>query len=653
MNNSEYSTIKKRKVIFDHNGINDDMVSLMLLLTAPNIELVAVLVTPAACLLKDGIDATVKVLSFFGKNTIPVAGGQVHGSNPFPYDQRVSSKAICSLPQLIHLERNRKQVSQEDADELLVRKLMESEEPVTLFLAAPPTNLIAALKKSPEIRDKIEEVIVIGGAVGVSGNVMQFNHDSSAEWNFFWDPKSTKRLLNSKLKLTLFPLDLAEHFPNDLDLLKQLAKQSSQYDISDLACQIWAPSFSHAISGDYRHYMCDVLAAAYLGCDHLTTFKKMELDSLIDIPHEGKVVKASDSGNWVNVANQVDFEAYKNYYLKSFAQNIQINRLSKFSSVKKRKVFFDHDGATDDIVSLQLLLSMDNIELLGISIIPSDCLMDDAVESTLKLLSLYGKTNVPVAKGTVYGPNPFPYEFRVYAKLINIMPLMINQKINQKQLVEEPAVDFMIRLIKESNEPVTMLLTGPCTNFVAAIEKAPEIKEKIEEVVWMGGAVDVDGNVRQFNHDGSAEWNIYYDPVASKKLFASGLNIALFSLDSTNQVPVNLSFLKKLADQKEYKGSYLASQIWTPTAKKIDTGSHDYTYCMWDVLAIGYLGCDQLTTFRKVELDVITKGPKEGKTERSPGNGHWVNVADVVNVDGFFRYYFSQLRKDLVIDEDI
>jgi len=73
---------------------------------------------------------------------------------------------------------------------------------------------------------------------------------------------------------------------------------------------------------------------------------------------------------------------------------------------------------------------------------------------------------------------------------------------------------------------------------------------------------------------------------------------------------------------------------------------------MWDVLAIGYLGCEKLTTFRKVELDVVTKAPQEGKTFRAEGTGNWVKVADKVNVDGFFRYYFGQLRKDLVIDEE-
>ena len=37
----------------------------------------------------------------------------------------------------------------------------------------------------------------------------------------------------------------------------------------------------------------------------------------------------------------------------------------------KRPVFFDHDGGLDDYLSLLLLLSYDEVDLLGISITPA------------------------------------------------------------------------------------------------------------------------------------------------------------------------------------------------------------------------------------------------------------------------------------------
>ena len=48
-------------------------------------------------------------------------------------------------------------------------------------------------------------------------------------------------------------------------------------------------------------------------------------------------------------------------------------------------------------------------------------------------------------------------------------------------------------------------MTGPATNLWAAIELDPSTKDKMEEVVWMGGAVDASGSLKKFDHDGSAE----------------------------------------------------------------------------------------------------------------------------------------------------
>jgi inosine-uridine nucleoside N-ribohydrolase len=63
-------------------------------------------------------------------------------------------------------------------------------------------------------------------------------------------------------------------------------------------------------------------------------------------------------------------------------------------------------------------------------------------------------------------------------------------------------VDLIIRTVKESPEPVTLVPVGPLTNIAMAFLKAPEIKAKIPRIVLMGGSVGL-GNVTP-----SAEFNI-------------------------------------------------------------------------------------------------------------------------------------------------
>lgn len=194
---------------------------------------------------------------------------------------------------------------------------------------------------------------------------------------------------------------------------------------------------------------------------------------------------------------------------------------------------------------------------------------------------------------------------------------MLNIEENSNLLVKDAGHDFMIKKIKESKEKVTVLLTGPCTNLTAAIEKDPSIKDNIEEVVWMAGAVDVVGNVTQYHHNGSAEWNVYWDPLASRKLFETGLNITIFSLDSTNTVPVSTNFLKKVAAQNEYILSDLVGYLYS--ISYVETFNEVDAYYMWDTLCTSYLGCDNLATFRKEELEVIADTPEEGRTKKAPG----------------------------------
>lgn len=66
----------------------------------------------------------------------------------------------------------------------------------------------------------------------------------------------------------------------------------------------------------------------------------------------------------------------------------------------------------------------------------------------------------------------------------------------------------MKKLISElpEGEKITLICTAPLTNVALLLKVFPEVKEKIQEILLMGGAV-AGGNVTA-----SAEFNIYEDP---------------------------------------------------------------------------------------------------------------------------------------------
>ena len=311
--------------------------------------------------------------------------------------------------------------------------------------------------------------------------------------------------------------------------------------------------------------------------------------------------------------------------------------------MKKQKVIFDHDGGVDDLLSLMLLLTMEHIELLAVTITPADCYLSDATESTLKILKMFNRDEVLVGQGQLHGINAFPADWRAQPKVCNALPDMLMQDFNPQQVSKLCAHDLMLELLTQHPD-VCVLMTGPCSNLVKALELNEGISTKIKEVVWMGGAVDVQGNVAMHNHDTSAEWNAFWDPVASAKLFQYDLNIKLIALDATNHLPVDIEFLKRLADVKHYPVANLAGQFWALTINSIP--SYEFTYYMWDVLATSYLGIKPGTIeFDKAELKVSVAEPNAGQTMRCEGSGLWADVAVNVDKDVVLDYVLKQFSR--------
>jgi purine nucleosidase len=139
------------------------------------------------------------------------------------------------------------------------------------------------------------------------------------------------------------------------------------------------------------------------------------------------------------------------------------------------------------------------------------------------------------------------------------------------------------------------------------------------------------GNVRTYNYDGSAEWNVFWDPASAHKLLNCQLPVTLILLDATNPVPFSMGFLKTLALQSEYPLSSLASQFWSTT--------------MWDILATSYLSIPNAFVLEKVELEIHPTGHHARQTFRKPSSSQWVELATSVNKERFYQYVFQQLKR--------
>jgi purine nucleosidase len=299
-------------------------------------------------------------------------------------------------------------------------------------------------------------------------------------------------------------------------------------------------------------------------------------------------------------------------------------------------VLLDHDGGVDDYLATALLMTMDQVDPLGVVVTPADCHVEAAVGATRKLLDLAGRSDVPVARSTVRGVNPFPHLFRRDSLTIDHLPILNERGTIRTTLVPQPGQEFMARLLLQAPEPVTLLVTGPLTTVAAALHAAPAIEEHIAEIVWMGGALDVPGNVDagfEPAHDMSAEWNAYWDPSAVEQVWRTGIRLVVCPLDLTNRLPVTSHFARRLSARRRYPLSDFAGQCYALVA-------HGYYY-FWDVLTTAYVGRPDIFRVSQRETVVVAEGRSQGRIRPEDG-GRTIHALSDVDVAAFHAYILEQ-----------
>ncbi|MCQ4088054.1 nucleoside hydrolase [Saccharibacillus sp. JS10] len=308
----------------------------------------------------------------------------------------------------------------------------------------------------------------------------------------------------------------------------------------------------------------------------------------------------------------------------------------------KTPVYFNHDGGVDDLVSLFLLLQMEEVELTGVSVIPADGYLEPATDASRKIIDRFGQGQVvEVAKSNSRGKNPFPAEWRMHSFLVDAIPMLNESGTMEAPLSELPAHRHLIETVKRTEGQTTLLFTGPLTDLARALDEAPEIEAKISRLFWMGGTFQA-GNVQEPEHDGTAEWNVFWDPEAADRVFRTGIEIDLVALESTNKVPLTLAVRNRWASERRFEGIDFLGQCYAfcPPLVYMETNS---TYYLWDVLTTASLGKPELVERRTVNAIVIPDGPSQGRTVET-ADGRPVQLVYDVNAEGFFDYITELAR---------
>ena len=188
-------------------------------------------------------------------------------------------------------------------------------------------------------------------------------------------------------------------------------------------------------------------------------------------------------------------------------------------------VLLDCDPGHDDAIALLLALASPELELLGVTTVAGNQTLEKTTANAIRVLDFVGREDVPVAAGAAA---PLVREPRVASHVHGETGLDgYELPPPAREPRPEHAVDFLAEQIRARDGAVTLVPTGPLTNVALLLTLHPDARPG--RIVLMGGAI-AEGNVTP-----AAEFNIWADPEAAARVFASGIDMTMVGIDVTHK----------------------------------------------------------------------------------------------------------------------
>jgi inosine-uridine nucleoside N-ribohydrolase len=199
-------------------------------------------------------------------------------------------------------------------------------------------------------------------------------------------------------------------------------------------------------------------------------------------------------------------------------------------------VLIDCDPGHDDAIALLLALASPELEILGVTTVAGNQTLEKTTANALRVLEFAGRPEIPVAAGAERPlvRDPFVAAY-VHGETGLDGP---DLPPAQGSPLDRHAADFLADKIREREGDVTLVPTGPLTNVALMLALHPDVRPA--RIVLMGGAV-AEGNVTP-----AAEFNIWWDPEAAARVFASGIDLTMVGLDVTHKALFTQAHVERL-----------------------------------------------------------------------------------------------------------
>jgi inosine-uridine nucleoside N-ribohydrolase len=298
-------------VVVETDMGTDDVMALLYLLRRPDVRVVAIVVDGngiARC--PPGATNALSLAALAGKPNIPVGCGRkrpLKGAHAFPGEWRDGGADFWGLGRPAKPRR----AAAASGARVLRSAIQAASRPVEVLTLGPPTELAAFLSARPALKSKIRSVTMMGGAVGVPGNLERPElANPHAEWNVYIDPYATSVVLRSGLPVTLVPLDATNSVPINAAVAGRLGRSPTAVFVRDLI-RLFAP-----LPGQY---FWDPLAAAILVEPAIGSYATTRVTVIEDEGSEsGRTVERADGARV-----RVTMSAHRARFERSFTSTLR------------------------------------------------------------------------------------------------------------------------------------------------------------------------------------------------------------------------------------------------------------------------------------------------------------------------------------------
>ncbi len=287
------------------------------------------------------------------------------------------------------------------------------------------------------------------------------------------------------------------------------------------------------------------------------------------------------------------------------------------SNEKKIPVIIDTDPGIDDALAILLAAACDRLAIVGLTSVAGNVSAQHTFKNALDLADYLG-LGCPVAKGaqTQLSGRCAGTAADIHGEsgLGSIVLPPAKSGFDPR-----PAWDFIYDAARERSGELTLIAIGPLTNLALCIQKHPDVKNHIKQIVLMGGGI-CGGNRTPY-----AEFNFWVDPSAANIVFRSGIPLAMAGLNVTQRTGVPNALLSELAATPSLAAPLLKGAAESYPSRARHTGGEPVSV-VHDAVAVFYAAYPELC---KTEPCKITVVDREGDERYGESLADFVDTAGI------------------------